>query len=104
MADLKTIFSVAAVFSDHMVLQRNKYTSIFGKAENGTLIKAALFDEKNEALCINSTVAENGHWLLQLEPQSAQTGCSIIITAGENKIKFNDIYQIAELNNIDIIL
>ena len=91
MADLKTIFSVAAVFSDHMVLQRNKYTSIFGEAENGTLIKAALFDEKNEALCINSTVAENGHWLLQLEPQCAQTGCSLIITAGENKIKFKDI-------------
>ena len=96
-------FKVAAVFSDHMVLQRNKYISVFGQAKEGALIKASLFDDKANLLCENSTVsgssdmADNldastkGRWLIQLEPQEAQTGCSLVITDGEDEIKFSDI-------------
>ena len=85
------VFNVAAVFSDHMVLQRNKYISIFGEADNGVLIKASLFNEKGTELSNNCTLAENGRWLLQLEPQTAQTGCSLLLTDGQNKINFSDI-------------
>ena len=92
MSDFKKLeLSVAAVFSDHMVLQRNKYVSVFGEAENGSLINAALFDEKGIILSKNSTIAENGRWTIQLEPQSAQTGCTMKITDGQSEINFSDI-------------
>ena len=91
MADYKT-FSVAAVFSDHMVLQRNKYTAIFGEALDRALVCAELFDEHGQLLCKNATVAESGRWLLKLEAQSAQTGCKLVITCGDNEAKtFTDI-------------
>lgn len=81
MADSKS-FSVAAIFSDHMVLQRNKYTALFGEAEDGALIHAELFNAKGQLLCKNTSVAEGGRWLLKLEPQSAQTGCSLEVSCG----------------------
>ena len=90
MSDSKN-FSVAAVFSDHMVLQRNKYISIFGEAPDGALISAELFDNKGKLLSKNSTLSENGRWLLQLEPQSAQNGCSLKVSSGQEELCFSDI-------------
>ena len=90
MTDFKK-FTVAAIFSNHMVLQRNKFIAIFGQAEKGSLITASLFNDKNELLSENSTIAENETWLLQLEPQLAQTGCSLTICAGQENISFSDI-------------
>ena len=87
MADFKT----AAVFSDHMVLQRNKYISIFGEAPDGAPVTASLFDDKGNLLSKNAGLVENGRWLLELEPQSAQTGCSLKVTDGHSEIIFSDI-------------
>lgn len=90
MTDSKN-FSVAAVFSDHMVLQRNKYISLFGQAADGTIVTASLFDEKGNLLSKNAAVSEKGRWLLQLEPQKAQTGCLLKITNENEVISFSDI-------------
>ena len=91
MTDSKS-FSVAAIFSDHMVLQRNKYTAVFGDASDGAIISAELFNAKGELLCKNSSVAEGGRWLLKLEPQPAQTGCKLVVSYGDCEIKtFTDI-------------
>lgn len=87
MSDFKT----AAVFSNHMVLQRNKYTAIFGEASDKAIIKASLFDDKGDLLSTNSTIAEKGSWLLELEPQSAQTGCTLKVTDDNTEIIFSDI-------------
>ena len=84
-------FSVAAIFSDYMVLQRNKWTAVFGKAEDGSLVEAKLFDNKGNLLSSNSTTTEKGCWLLQLEPQSAQTGCKLTISCGSECRIFNEI-------------
>ena len=88
--DLKS-FSVAAIFSDHMVLQRNKYTAIFGEAADGSLVKAELFDAKGSLLGGNTCLAEAGHWLLQLQPQSAQTGCKLLVSCDSESRTFSDI-------------
>ena len=90
MSDSKN-FSVAAVFSHHMVLQRNKWTVVFGEAENGALVEASLYDDKGTVLCKNTCIAENGRWLLQLEPQSAQTDCKLVIICGNESKSFCDI-------------
>ena len=87
MADFKT----AAVFSDHMVLQRDKWTAVFGEGPDGTLVTASLFDEKGMLLSTNSTITEKGRWLIQLEPQKAKTGCVLKITNENNIISFSDI-------------
>ena len=87
MSDFKT----AAVFSDHMVLQRNKYISLFGQAADGSIVTASLFDEKGNLLSKNATVSEKDRWLLQLEPQTAQTGCLLKITNENEVISFSDI-------------
>ena len=88
--DLKS-FSVAAIFSDHMVLQRNKYTAIFGEAADGSLVKAELFDAKGNLLGGNTCLAEAGRWLLQLQPQSAQTGCKLLVSCDSESRTFSDI-------------
>ena len=84
-------FKVAAIFSNHMVLQRNKFTAVFGEADDGTVIKAKLSDSNGTELCKNCCVAENGRWLLKLEPQGAQTGCTLVISCGEETKTFSDI-------------
>lgn len=91
MTDSKS-FSVAAVFSDHMVLQRNKYTAVFGEAAEGALIGAQLFNLQGNLLCKNTCIAKGGKWLLKLEPQPAQTGCKLVVSYGDCEIKtFTDI-------------
>lgn len=87
MADFKT----ATVFSDHMVLQRNKYISIFGEAPDGALITASLFDDKGNLLSKNAGLSEKGRWLLQLEPQEAQNGCVLKITNENTVLSYSDI-------------
>ena len=90
MSDFKN-FSVAAIFSDHMVLQRNKYAAVFGSADDGALVRAQLFDAKGAEICENSAIAEKGRWLLKLEPQEAQTDCKLLITCADNSKTFSDI-------------
>ncbi len=84
-------FSVAAIFSDHMVLQRNKFISIFGYGDDNQTVNAKLFNEKNELLSENNAVILNGRWDLQLDPQIAQNGCCLQITCNETSKKFSDI-------------
>ncbi len=84
-------FSVAAVFSDHMVLQRNKFISIFGQADDGLKIKVKLFDKNHNLLSENENSAINGRWLVQLDAQAAQNGCFLQITADDSSIEFSDI-------------
>ena len=84
-------FTVAAVFSDHMVLQRNKYISIFGEGNNSSPVTASLFDYNGNLLFRNSTVIDKGLWLVELEPQKAQNGCVLKITNENTVLSFSDI-------------
>lgn len=73
-------FQVAAVFSDHCVLQRNKNISIFGYGENEKSVQVALFNKNGELLSKNSGKILNERWEIQLEPQSAQEECRLEIS------------------------
>jgi len=84
-------FSVAAVFSNHCVLQRNSNISVFGLGINDSKITVSLEDAKGQLLCKNSSVTENEKWLVQLSPQSAQTDCKMTVECDDNKILFEDI-------------
>ena len=84
-------FSVAAVFSDHMVLQRNKFSAVFGTADTDTVVQATLINSQEKVLCKNTAVTEGGKWLMRLEPQSAQSGCRLEISCGNISKTFTDI-------------
>ncbi len=58
-------FCVAAVFSDHMVLQRDKNVKIFGEGEDGARVTVAFLGQRVE------TTVENGRWCAVLAPMAA---------------------------------
>lgn len=77
-------FTVAAVFSNNMVLQRNKPIFVFGQAENETKITVELFSATSSVLASNTVSAANGLWELKLAPQSAQDGCTLKVCSQES--------------------
>ena len=86
-----TNFSVAAVFSNHMVLQQNKKIAVFGKADINSFITVSLYDSKKSLLAANSIQSFNESWLLFLPPVSAQNDCSLEITCEDQKITYSDV-------------
>lgn len=75
-------FRVAKVFSDHMVLQREKNIHIFGEGKPGTKVDVTLICENGRKITAKA-FAENGKWLAVLPPMDAQTGCSLLVEAYE---------------------
>lgn len=84
-------FSVAAIFSNHCVLQRNKNISIFGTADSGTLISVELYNSKNELLTSNKSRTTENRWLVQLLPQVEQTDCVLKIKSDSKEVVFSDV-------------
>lgn len=78
-------FMVASVFSDSMVLQRQKNIRVFGKGMSGEKVEVALDANRVE------TRIKDGHWQAVLPPMEAKEDCIMTITCGENKIVFRDI-------------
>lgn len=78
---------VAAVFSDNMVLQRNKIINIFGwinwkEIENKEIyVKAELYNKKGDLLGENTRIYTNPvkKWVISLPSQEAQEECSLKI-------------------------
>ena len=99
------MFRAAAVFSNHMVLQRDKRISIFGEGISGSRISAVLYKEekikydseneetfdKNNKRVSGMTVCRDGKWMLYLPALSADTGYVMEITDGNTTILFEDI-------------
>ena len=78
---------VAAVFSDNMVLQRNKIINIFGwidwdDSENKEIyVKAELYNKKGDLLGENTRIYTSPvkKWVISLPSQEAQEECSLKI-------------------------
>ena len=77
---------VAAVFSDNMVLQRNKIINIFGwidweEKKKEIFVKAELFNKNGDLLGENTRIYTNPvkKWVISLPSQEAQEECSLKI-------------------------
>ena len=77
---------VAAVFSDNMVLQRNKIINIFGwidwkEKKEEIFVKAELFNKNGDLLGENTRIYTNPvtKWVISLPSQKAQEECSLKI-------------------------
>jgi sialate O-acetylesterase len=80
-ADVK----LPSVFSDSMIMQRDKRNKIWGWADAGEKIKVQ-FANKNYATIAN----EQGDWLLFIDPQPAGESLEMTIT-GKNSLKISHI-------------
>ena len=80
--------SVAMIFGNNMVLQRNKKIVVWGEAESGSSITVKL----NGVTA--SVTAVEGKWKAELPPMEACTGCEMHIE--------DDKGQSIELKNVAI--
>lgn len=78
-------FKAAAVFSDHMVLQRNKNISVFGIGDDGRKVTVSLGGNIAHADVIN------GKWTVILPPMAAADELEMRISDGDSEIVFTDI-------------
>lgn len=84
---LSAQFKVAAPFSDHMVLQRNKPIVIWGTGEANKVVLGSVGDEKKETI-----VTANGHWRIQFSPRSlSEKPIEIKMQVGEEVKYFRDV-------------
>ncbi|NBV38988.1 MAG: hypothetical protein EBS00_05425 [Verrucomicrobia bacterium] len=71
--------SISYVFTDHMVLQREKPVAVWGWANAGETVTVEFADQKN------TTVAgPDGKWLLYLSPMPASFESRVIKISGSN--------------------
>lgn len=76
---------LAPIFTDHMVLQREKPVRIWGRAESGSDITAHLGDARGYAR------AENGAWEILLPPMPAGGPHTLEIACGLEEIHLEDV-------------
>ena len=78
--------TLAPLFTDHAVLQRDKVVPIWGQAAAGEKITVAFHLQKRDAL-----TAADGRWLVFLEPLPADAQGSDLVVTGKNTVTVHDI-------------
>lgn len=73
------------MFSDSMVLQREKCITIWGTGENGKRVTVSIGDNKAEC------TVKDGKWQCELLPMKAAEGLTMTVTDGTDTITFTDI-------------
>ena len=78
-------FRVAAVFSNHMVLQRDKNINVFGQGQNGEKVTVKL------GITLVTTIVREEKWLIVLPPMEAAKGYEMTVNCGAFEKKFINI-------------
>lgn len=79
--------TVADVFADHAVLQRDLPVPVWGLAAPGATVTVAFAGQQQTA-----TAEANGRWQVRLAPLAASaTPAELLITAGSEKLKRTDL-------------
>lgn len=79
------MLQAAAVFSDNMVLQRDKKIRVFGTGESGSRIRVTLLNKTAEAVC------REGKWIAYLPEFEAVEDAVMEITDGKTTLRFINI-------------
>lgn len=78
---------LSKIFSDHMVLQRDQATRIWGWSDPGAMVDVCLINK-----CYSARAESNGAWELQIEPQVASGPVVIEVKSGTESVAVNDVY------------
>ena len=84
-------FQLSPLFTDGAVLCRNKEIRLFGAAEDGLRLTLTLTDAAGNPLAVDSLTAKDGHFCFLLPPQTAQEGCTLTLTDGQDTAAYSDI-------------
>lgn len=76
---------LGAVFSDGLVLQREKELKIWGTGEDSCEVTVSLCGQKAAATVIN------GKWQTVLPPLPAATGCELVVSSGGESLTVRDV-------------
>ncbi len=80
----------AALFTDGAVLCRNREIRVFGEADSGAEVRVTLLDRNGNTLA-EAACRSGGRFVASLRPQEAQTGCRLVIRAGEERAEAADV-------------
>lgn len=80
-----SMFTIAPIFSNNMVLQRETPAAVFGSGEDGKIVTAEI-----DGLTASTKVI-NGKWLLRLPPHAAGNNYTLKITCGTSEKTFENI-------------
>lgn len=78
-------FTVADVFTDHMVLQRNALVKIWGEAKSGSLVEVRFAGQ------LWKIKAAKGKWQVTLKTGEAGGPYKLEVINGNNKVSFQDV-------------
>ncbi len=75
-----------ALFTDHMVLQRQRPVPVWGWAKAGTEVTVTLAGEKAKA-----TAADDGRWRADLPPMGAGGPHTLTVSSGDGSVSVEDV-------------
>src|SRR4051812_34427737 len=85
-AHLEAAAKLPHIFSDNMVLQRDKPVPVWGWANKGEVVKVKFGKQEKSA-----TADENGKWSLALDATPADKTAADLVVSGENTITFKNV-------------
>lgn len=80
------MLTAAAVFSDHMVLQRGKPIPVWGTADPGTEICVSLGSGT-----VSGKSDGNGQWMVRLPAMDTARGLRMTVRCGQERLEFSDV-------------
>ncbi|MEM1165345.1 MAG: sialate O-acetylesterase [Planctomycetota bacterium] len=78
--------SVSPLFSDHMVVQRDRDVLVWGEGDSGETIIVTLGDRSAQGV-----VASDGSWEVRLDPQPAGGPHQLVIESADGALRFDDV-------------
>ena len=86
-SSLRADLSVASVFSDHMVVQRDMPVTIWGTADGGESVVATFAGQS-----VSTRADAKGVWRLTMKPLAASAeGRTLEVKSGSDRVKFQDV-------------
>jgi hypothetical protein len=83
---LRAEVSLHPIFSDHAVLQRRMTVPVWGTAADGEKVTVEFAGQRE------TTVAKNGHWMVNLRPMQAGTAGAVLRAEGPaNNVEIQDV-------------
>ena len=79
-------FSVARIFSDHMVLQRDRPVPVWGKATSAARVTVEFAGKER-----STTADEQGHWRVEFPALPAGTAGEFVIRSEDQSIVLHDV-------------
>lgn len=92
----------ASVFSDHMILQRDKNVAVFGTGTVGETVTVTI---PERGISASGIVKPDGTWRVMLPPEKAGTGCTMTINDLTLKdVAFGEVWLAGGQSNMEFML